>query len=237
MSVHAPLPPSPTSLEAIVARAGGVRAPRGGQTVVTSYGSAAGELAACVTAVGLADRSQLTKLGLDGPAADVRELTLRLTGSELAPAGLVSTGAAWWCAESAGRTLVLCEPGYGTHVRSAIAAQAARQPRVTVTDGTAAWATLAVVGRRARHLLSALGVYGPSGDPRDMPPVTRHRYDGGAATWVLHTDDEAWAVLPRAEAPALWRAIERAGQPFSLCAVGQDAIARYGLIRRSTATG
>jgi glycine cleavage system aminomethyltransferase T len=236
LSIHAPLPPPPTSLDAIVAQAGGVCATRDRHTVVTSYGSPAGELAACVTAVGLADCSQLTKLLLDGPPAQVRELTSRLAGAELAPGGLVSTGAAWWCAVSARQTLVLCDPGCDNRVRAAIAAQAGRQPCVWVSDRTAGCATLAVVGRRARDVLAALGVYGPSGDPRAVPPVIGGAGDGGAATWVLQTDDEAWAVLPRADAPALWHAIERAGQPFSLCAVGQDAIARYALIGRSTAT-
>jgi glycine cleavage system aminomethyltransferase T len=224
------------SLEAIVAQAGGVRATRHGYAVVTSYGSAAGELAACVTAVGLADCSQLTKLLLDGPPAQVRELTCRLAGAELAPGGAVSTASAWWCAESAGRTLVLCEPDCDARVRAAIAAQTLRRPGVSVTDRSTGWATLAVVGRRTRHVLTALGVYGPFGDPRDVPPVTRHRYEGVAVTWLLQSDDEAWAVLPRADAPALWRAIEHAGQPFALCAVGQDAIARYALMRRTAAT-
>ncbi|HZE05932.1 MAG TPA: hypothetical protein VE127_11945, partial [Solirubrobacteraceae bacterium] len=79
MSIHAPLPQPPASLEALVRRAGGVLATRHGRPVVVSHGSAAGELAACVSAVGLADRSQLTKLAVDGPAPLMRALTRRLT--------------------------------------------------------------------------------------------------------------------------------------------------------------
>jgi glycine cleavage system aminomethyltransferase T len=233
LSVHAPLPFPPRSLDAIVEQAGGVRALRDGHTVVTGYGSAAGELAACVSAVGLADCSQLTKLLLEGPATQMHELTFRLTGNWLAPGGAVSTAAAWWCSESAGRTFVLCEPRCDNRVRAAIAAQAARRPRVTVTDHTTGWATLAVVGRRACDVLARLGLYGDTGDPRQVPPVTRHCCDGATATWLLQSDDVAWAVLPQADAPALWRAIERAGQPSGLCAVGQDALARYELMRRS----
>jgi glycine cleavage system aminomethyltransferase T len=233
LSVHAPVPFRPTSLDEIVEQAGGVRAVRDGHPVVTSYGSAAGELAACVRAVGLADCSQLTKLLVEGPPAQVRELTFQLTGNWLAPGGAASTAAAWWCAESTGRTFILCEPRYDNRVRAAIAAQAARRPGVTVTDHTAGWATLAVVGRRTSEVLARLGVYGDSGDPREVPPVTRHCSDGGAATWLLQSDDEAWAVLPGADAPALWRAIERTGQPWGLCAVGQEALARYELMRRS----
>jgi glycine cleavage system aminomethyltransferase T len=223
-------------LEAIVQRAGGVRATLDGHAVVTSFGSPAGELAACVTGVGLGDCSQLTKLLLDGSPARVRELTAQLTGAHLIPGGAVCTGAAWWCAESPGRTIVLCEPGVGDRVRTAIAAQALRQPSVAVTDHTSDWAALAVVGRRAGELLARLGVYGPSGDPRRAAPVSVHHSGGSAATWLLLSDDLAWAVVDRPGAPRLWRAIERAGQPLALCAVGHDAIARYSLIRRTAAT-
>ncbi len=236
MSVHAPIPTPPSSLEAIVQRAGGVRAIHDGHAVVTSYGCAAGELAACVTAVGLADWSQLTKLVLDGPPAPVRELAATLTGAELAPGGAVRAGGSWWCAEAAGRTIVLCEPRLESRLWAALAGQALRRPGITVTDHSADWATLAVVGRRAWDLLAGLGVYGPSGDPRDVPPVRRHRCAEVTATWLLQSDDTAWAVLPRADAPSLWRALEHAGRSLALCAVGQEAISRYALLRRGAAT-
>ncbi len=233
MSVHAPSPSPPSSLDAIIQRAGGVRATHDGHVVVTSYGCPAGELAACVTAVGLADWSQLTKLALDGPPAAVRELASALTGAELAPGGAVRAGGTWWCAEPAGRTMVLGEPGFETRLWAALAGQALRQPSITVSDRSAEWATLAVVGRRARDLLAGLGVYGPSGNPRDVPPVRRHRCAEITATWLLQSDDTAWAVLPRTDAPSLWRALERAGRPLALCAVGHEAVSRYALIRRS----
>lgn len=229
MSVHAPVPSPPSSLDAIVRRAGGVCASHDGHVVVTSYGSAAGELAACVRAVGLADCSQLTKLRLDGPPAALRELASQLTGAELAPGGAVDAGGIWWCAEASGRMTVLCEPAREARLRAALAREAPRRPGITVTDHTADWATLAVVGRRARDLLAAFGVYGPSGDPRTVAPVRVH----AAAVWLLQADDTAWAVVPRTDAPALWRALERAGQPLALCAVGHEAISRYALIRRA----
>jgi glycine cleavage system aminomethyltransferase T len=235
LSVHAPVPSRPGSLEAIVQRAGGVRATRDGHVVVTSYGCPAGELAACVTGVGLADRSELTKVLVDGPPAAVRELTSRLTDAELAPGGAVRAGGAWWCAAGAERAIVLCEPEYGARLRAALVRERPRQPSITVTDHTGDWATLAVVGRRVRDLLAALGVYGPSGDPRAVSPVRGHRCGAVAAVWLLQSDDTAWAVLPRADAPALWRTLERAGRPLALCAVGQEAISRYALIRRAAA--
>ena len=231
LSVPAQLPSPSGSLDAIVQRAGGVHARHHGHTVVTNYGSAPGELAACVSAVGLADWSQLTKLLIAGPPAAMRELTLRMTGAELAPGGAVDAGGAWWCAESAERALVLGEPHAEPQLRVGLA-RASSGRDVWVTDQTDGWATLAVVGRRTRELLAGVGVYGPSGDPRAVTPVRRHRCDGVWATWLLQADDTAWAVLPRPDAPALWRALDHAGRRLSLCAVGQDAVARYRLIRR-----
>jgi glycine cleavage system aminomethyltransferase T len=232
LSVHPPLPAPPGSLDAIVQRAGGQRATHAGHLVVTSYGSAAGELAACVSAVGLADRSELTKLRVDGPPASVSELTSALTNAELAPGGAVRAGGAWWCAEAAERTIVLCEPWSASRLRAALTCETQRHPDIRLADHTADWAALAVIGRRAPDLLARLGVYGPSGDARDVPPVLRLPSGEAAATWLLQADDTAWAVLPRADAPRLWGAIERAGRRLGLCAVGQEAIARYALVRR-----
>jgi glycine cleavage system aminomethyltransferase T len=203
-----------------------------GHAVVAHYGSAAGELAACVSAVGLADCSGLAKLVLEGPAAQLRQLAQRLTGSQVAPGGAVPSGGAWWCAESPERMLVLCDASRGDRLRAVLNARVARRSAVTLTDRSADLAALAVVGRRTSALLAELGVYGESGDPRQVPPLTAHTGTGAHVLWLLESDDKALALTAAADAPAVWHTIERAGQRFGLCAVGQDALARYALIRR-----
>ncbi len=203
-----------------------------GHAVVAHYGSAAGELAACVSAVGLADRSDLAKLVLDGPPAQLRHLSHRLTGSELAPGGAVLSGGAWWCAESPERILVICDGARGDRLHAVLHARVARRSAVSLTDRSADLAALAVVGRRARALLAELGVYGTSGSPRDVPPLTAHTGAGAEVLWLLESDDKALALMAAADAPAVWHTIERAGQRHGLCAVGQEAVARYALIRR-----
>ncbi len=203
-----------------------------GRGVVAHYGSAAGELAACVSAVGLADRSDLAKLMLQGPTAQLQHLAQRLTGSEVAPGGAVHSGGAWWCAESPERMLVICDATRGDRLHAVLHARVARRSAVTLTDRSAELAALAVVGRRARALLAGLGVYGESGDPRHVPPLTAHTGTGADVLWLLESDDKALALMAAADAPAVWHTIERAGQGFGLCAVGQDALARYSLIRR-----
>jgi glycine cleavage system aminomethyltransferase T len=221
-------------LDPVVRQAGGVLVMHDGHAVVANYGSAAGELAACVSAVGLADRSDLAKLVLQGPPAQLQHLTQRLTGSEVAPGGAVLSGGAWWCAESPERMLVICIASRADRMHAVLHARVARRSAVTLTDRSAELAALAVVGRRASALLAELGVYGESGNPRQVPPLTVHTGTGAEVLWLLESDDKALALMATADAPAVWHTIERAGQRFGLCAVGQEALARYALIRRIT---
>jgi glycine cleavage system aminomethyltransferase T len=203
-----------------------------GHAVVAHYGSAAGELAACVSAVGLADRSDLAKLELQGPPEQLQHLSQRLTGSEIAPGGAVLSGGAWWCAESSSRMLVISDASRGDRLFALLHARVARRSAVTLADRSADLAALAVVGRRASALLAELGVYGASRNPRDVPPLTAPAGAGADVLWLLESDDKALALVATADAPTVWHTIERAGKRFGLCAVGQEAVARYALIRR-----
>jgi glycine cleavage system aminomethyltransferase T len=232
MSVHVPPERRQSALDPVLRRAGGVLVMHDGRAVVAHYGSAAGELAACVSAVGLAARSELAKLVLEGPPAQLQQLCQRLTGSEVSPGGAVLSGGAWWCAQSPGRMLVICDAGRGDRLHALLHARVARRSAVTLTDCSADLAALAVVGRYASALLAELGVYGESGNPRHVPPLTAHSGTGADVLWLLESDDKALALMPVADAPAVWHTIERAGQRFGLCAIGQEALVRYSLIRR-----
>jgi glycine cleavage system aminomethyltransferase T len=232
MSVHVPPERRQSALDPVLRQAGGVLVMHDGRAVVAHYGSAAGELAACVSAVGLAARSELAKLVLEGPPAQLQQLCQRLTGSEVSPGGAVLSGGAWWCAQSPGRMLVICDAGRGDRLHALLHARVARRSAVTLTDRSADLAALAVVGRYASALLAELGVYGESGNPRHVPPLTAHSGTGADVLWLLESDDKALALMPVADAPAVWHTIERAGQRFGLCAIGQEALVRYSLIRR-----
>ena len=74
--------------------------------------------------------------------------------------------------------------------------------------------------------VSELGVYGPGGDPRAVPPVTRTAGEP-LTSWLLHADDDALAITSQASAPALWRRITQTGRPWQICAVGHEALLRY----------
>ena len=212
-------------------QAGGILVLRDGRAVVTHYGSAAGELAACVSAVGLADCSELTKLVLHGRSEQLRQLTSRVAGTEVAPGGAALSGGVWWCAESAERMIVLCDPRLGERLGVQLRARVSRRASVELEDHSQDWAALAVVGRRTRPLLAELGVYGEAGDPRGVAPLTAHAMTGADVLWLLESDHKALALVPRAHAAQVWRTIDRAGQAFGISAVGREAVARYALIR------
>jgi glycine cleavage system aminomethyltransferase T len=230
LSVHTSSHP-PGSLQSIVELAGGVLVLRHGRAVVANYGSAAGELAACVSAVGLADCSELTKLVLEGPSDQLRHLVSRVTAVEVAPGGAALNGGAWWCAESASRMIVLCDPMLGDRLHAQLRARVARRAPIVLADRSTDWAALSITGRRTRPLLAELGVYGEHGDPRCVPPLTTHAVTGVEVLWLLESDSKAIALVPRAGAGEVWHAIEHAGQRFGICAVGHEATERYALMR------
>lgn len=236
MSIHAHPSRSDHELDAVVARAGGILCGREGQagrSVAVNYGSAAGELAACVSRVGLADRSELVKLALEGPQSTLAQVVFSLAGAAVAPGGTLHTGAAWWCAQSPERVLVLCEAASGDRLHRQIRGLVARHPLLRICDLSREWGAIAVVGRRAGALLAELGVYGETRDPRAVAPVTAHAAGGAEVTWLLQSHHRALALMHHRDGPAVWRALQLAGQRFGICAVGHEAVARYALVARS----
>lgn len=215
-----------------MSRAGAIRCDRDGQPVALHYGSAAGELAACVSRVGVGDRSELLKLVLEGPRQTLAQVTSHLTGMALASGGALCTGTAWWCAPAPERVLVLAEPGDGDRLQSRIRRLGARHPDLRIRDVSHAWSAIAIVGRQAGEVLARLGVYGATGDPRSVAPASSLHLAGTEVTWLLQSDHRALALMGHRDAPAVWHALHAVGRPFGICAVGQQAIARYTLLAR-----
>jgi glycine cleavage system aminomethyltransferase T len=233
MSIHADPARADHELDAVVNRAGAVFCEHAGRSVALNYGSAAGELAACVTRAGLADRSELVKLSLEGSQQMLQQVVFNLTGAALAPGGATFTGAAWWCAAGPERVLVLCEPASGDRLHSRIRRLLTWHPSLRIRDLSVEWSAIALVGRRTSEVLSALGVYGIAGDPRSVSPVTSCRVADVEVTWLLQSDHRALALMGHRDAPGVWHALHRAGEQFGICAVGHEAIARYTLLART----
>lgn len=130
----------------------------------------------CVSAVGLLDRSELTKPVLQAPSAQLSHLVSRLTGGTVKVGGALRAGGAWWCRSAADWVVVLCEPSVSGRLRERLRTQERHHVALTVHDHTDDWAAIAVIGRAAPKVLAAVGAYGDSGDPRRVSP-------GGRWTW------------------------------------------------------
>ena len=219
LSIHASPERVPSALADVLTRAGAVFAARDGQSVAVSYGSPAGELAACVSAAGIADSSQLTKLELCGPRARLAELVRQATTASLASGGVLTPAArggvvplARRGAEliRAQRVVVLCEPAVGRAAARAVARLGGAAPGLVVRDRSRA-----VVGdhghrRRDRDVLAALGVFGPSRDPRDVSPFTSAELADVEALWLLQSEHRALALVAASRPTRLAR--DRAGR-------------------------
>lgn len=219
-----------SSFAGVLRQAGAVFARREGPASALHYGSAAGELAVCVRAVGLVDRSELTKLVLEAPVAQLRHLTERLTGATVEPGGALHSGGAWWCGVTPQQLIVLCEPSLGTRLKDSLQGQALHH--VEVSDRSGDWAALELVGTRAGDLLRGLGAYGSSGDPRRAAPFSQRTMVGIEARVLLESDRRALLLVASELAADVWRAIEQLGRPFGISCVGLEAARRYALLER-----
>jgi glycine cleavage system aminomethyltransferase T len=233
VSVFAPSDGAPGSLRSVQQSAGAVVSTRDGRPAVIHYGSPAGELAVCVRAVGLLDRSDLAKLVIEAAPAQLTQLVTRMTGATVAIGGSLLADGAWWCGAAEGRVIVVCEPAVGSRLLAGLRAQRLRHVGVSVTDRTQDWAAIELLGRNTAKVLATLGIYGESGDPRLAPPFGFRPVAGIDAFWLLESDRQALALVPDAFAGHAWRAIELAGRPFGISCVGSEAARRFALLERS----
>ena len=234
MSVFAPSEGASGPLDAVLRHAGAVFSSRNGHPVAIHYGSAAGELSVCVSAVGLVDRSELFKLEIEtsGSRASA-ELSMRVTGAELAPGGTVWADGAWWCGTATDRILVLADCGTGRRLVERLRIHALHHAVRSVHDRSPELAGIGLLGPGVREVLAAVGAYGPSGDPRLAAPFSSRSVAGVGVSWLLESDRSAVAVVEQGRAADVWRAIELAGRPFGISCVGQEAAGRYALLERA----
>jgi hypothetical protein len=215
----------------VLRRAGAVLSARDGRPVAINFGSAAAELAVCVRTVGLIDRSELRTLALEAPPAQLSALMRRMAGATVSPGGLVAGSGALWCGETASRVIVVCDPRTAGRLAAGLRADAARH--IGFRDLSSELTAIGLLGRNTAQVLSALGVYGHSGDPRTAKPFARAAVgDGLAAWWLLQSDRRALALVDSADAGEAWLAVERAGRAYGISCVGQEAAERYTLMER-----
>ncbi len=200
-------------------------------SLALSYGSAAGELAACMNAVGVASRAELTKLELTAPGPNLERVIAGLLGVPLLAGGSYQTRAVGWYRPDGGRLIALCEAEQAERLRGRLGVLDAARPR----GGTARSDRRvggdrrdrppepAAAGRarrlRSRSRSSSRGAgHADRGRSRDLLAAARRRRRvGDHAPWI---------------GTELWRRITRAGRPLQICAVGQEALTRYRMLTR-----
>jgi hypothetical protein len=204
-------------------------------TIVRSYGSVPGELAACIRHVGLVRRADLGAMPAGGDPLALEETTARLLGHALAVGGSARVAGAWWCRPEA-RTLLLVGASEAlARTVGLLRTHARRRPMPVIDGDVQPLEAIGVVGRLTAPLLRELGVYGPLGDPREAPPCAPLMLGGARTVWLLESDVSAICCVERADAAALETVIAAAGRPLGLARVGQDALAQYLLLERRRA--
>ena len=223
---HSPLEPQ-------LQRAGATMVARHGWWVAAHFGSSAGELALCETAVGLADRSDLGKLELRGRPSAVEPLVGQLSGGQVDPGDALLAEGAWWCAVSPGHVLALCDAGETERVRAAAAEAVRWTPGATVTDLTPRYAALGLLGPRTADVLAELSDSEPPLGDVESPAFDVLRLAAIPAMLLRGAPGRAVIVTESARAAALWAEVERAGRESGLGHVGADAVSRLSPLARS----
>jgi glycine cleavage system aminomethyltransferase T len=223
---HSPLEPQ-------LQRAGATMVARHGWWVAAHFGSSAGELALCETAVGLADHSDLGKLELRGRPSALEPLVGQLSGGQLAPGDALLAEGAWWCAVSHAHVLALCDAGETERVRAAAAEAVRWTPGATVTDVTPRYAALGLLGPRTADVLTELSDSEPPLGDVESPAIDVMRLAAIPAMLLRGGPTSAVMITEAARAAALWAEVESAGRESGLGHVGADAVSRLSPFARS----
>ena len=223
---HSPLEPQ-------LQRAGATMVARHGWWVAAHFGSPAGELALCETAVGLADRSDLGKLELRGEAAAIELLVGQLSGGRLDPGDALLAEGAWWCAVSPGPR--------ARAVRRRRDRRACAPPRprpcagrrgATITDVTPRYAALGLLGPRTADVLTELSDSEPPLGDVESPAFDVLRLAAVPAMLLRGAPGRAVVVTEAGRAAALWAEVERAGREAGIGHVGADAVSHLSPLAR-----
>lgn len=204
---------------------------RDGHVVVALYGSTPGEIAVCMTHVGLADRSDLGTLELRGPQPALdRALVAPLGDPPPVPGTARRRDGVWYLRLDRRRALLV-----GSH-----GALAALEPlgeghdrsELACTDLGDKTAIISVIGPRAGRLLAAAGL------PDHLQAGAIGRDPGDASILaILRESQRRVLVLVRAPAiEAAWGRLLAAGEPLGAAFVGCDALTLLGAAAAQAAT-
>ncbi|HEY1277421.1 MAG TPA: hypothetical protein VGF25_21110 [Thermoleophilaceae bacterium] len=202
---------------------GAVRVHRGGLDVIAHYGSVAAEMAVCLKAVGLADRSDLRVLEVTGeePFLD-HALDAAVPGGVPQTGGAVCVADTWCCRPADDRALVVGAPGAVDRWRSVIGRAAATTGIPVRARSLPAADALSIVGPRAAAVLDASAL--PSGLSADE--VGAGALAGSEVLVLRERDGGYMLVFPAGCGPEAFEALAQRGRVAGMAMVGHDALAR-----------
>jgi heterotetrameric sarcosine oxidase gamma subunit len=203
--------------------AGGVMSDREGHPVAANFGSAASELAICVKRVGLAVRSDLDALEIDGPEPWLTDFLEGTLGGRVPAEGeAVRTARSWCCRVAPDRAIVIgpwsAAARWGAIVRHASVTGAA----VDCTDRSESATALTLVGPRAARLLDDAGL-----EP-DLPVggVRESWFAGTPVLMLREAADRFLLLLDADHAVDAWQELFDVGRALGLSMVGAEALER-----------
>jgi heterotetrameric sarcosine oxidase gamma subunit len=241
-TTEGPVAPGPLGLvatghspvEAALTRAGATFVEHDGATIAADFGSAAGELAILIRAVGIADRADLGVLELTGHPGTVVHTAERVAGRAPSPGSAVRTSSAWWCLVG-DRVLILCEPARRAALAAALAAAVTRAPGVEVRDVSDGHAAVSVVGPRAPELLRAVTGGGAQAQPAADGACVEGELAGTPVLLLRESATQHLLVMARGDEPADWQALLEAGRALGVAYVGREALEHYAVHARTLA--
>lgn len=196
---------------------------RDGHSIAADYGSVPGEIAVCMKAVGLADRSDCGAFELRGDQSPLdRALSARLGDPPPAPGTARRQRGVWYARLQARRALMI-----GPH-----AALASGPPIGTGRDRSelshkdlgATLSILSIVGPRASRLLIAAQLPGELA----IGAVGQDPSDAGVVAILRESQRRFLALVRAPAADAFWDRLVSAGEPLGAAFVGSDALTLMG---------
>jgi glycine cleavage system aminomethyltransferase T len=201
---------------------------RDGRPVTAHYGSVATEVAVCRKAVGLAFRTELEVLDLQGREPWLERLLTRALGRDPQSGAAMVTAGAWCCRLDVHRAIVVGPSGaIGRWRRVAREAVIGGSP-IMSADLTDGYARVSLIGPRAGRLLDAVGL--PAGLPLH---AIREGLIEDVPVIVVRTAADHWLVLIEADGVgSAYRALCTGGRSLGLSLVGSEAVGRLAAATR-----